>query len=105
MARFFKNNENVTLQIDTEELSPAHVRQIKALNSILLHVLTTDKENEFFDGSAELMRLCAALVKQAKFSEFLTGHDNISYADQALEYSLDLLQDHMGKARYMVYDN
>ncbi|MCK5072628.1 MAG: hypothetical protein KAQ98_04325 [Bacteriovoracaceae bacterium] len=100
------NNESfLTLKVDTEELTSAQIRLIKTLHSMILHVVTTDKESEFFDGSADLLRMCAALIKQSNFTEKLKTQNGIPYADQALEYSMDILTEHMTNAKVVTYDN
>ncbi|MES2849125.1 MAG: hypothetical protein V4685_08720, partial [Bacteroidota bacterium] len=66
-----------------EELSPAQIRLIKTINTLLVQVLTAPDEPEFFDGSAEFMRTCAGAIKQSNFTESLKSKDGISYADQA----------------------
>lgn len=104
MGQHLKNKEKVFIEIDTTELSSAQIRAIKTLNHMLTHVLTTVEEGEYFDGSAETMRICASLIKQAKFIQAFQG-DDIPYSQQALEYSIDVLQEHMTKARIVTYDN
>lgn len=100
------NKKNlISIQLDATELSPAQVRLIKSLNTIVSHVLTTDDESEFFEGSAECMRLCASLIKQSHFAQDLKDQDQIPYADQAIEYSMDVLQESMEGARVVCYDN
>ena len=99
------NKNKTKIEIDTTSLNTAQVRLVKSLNSMLLHVVTTDEEDEFFDGSAEFMRLCASLIKQARFAEFLKDVDDIPYAEQALEYSMDVLQEQILKSKVMSYDN
>ncbi len=104
MTIFSKKSEN-SLEINLEELGSEQIRLIKSLNSMLLNVLITDDESEFFDGSAEFMRLCASSVKLANFTEKLKTEDGIPYADQALEYSMDILQDHINNSKVVSYDN
>lgn len=97
-------NEKVFIEVETTELSSAHLRILKTLNKMLTHVLTTDDEGEYFDGSAEAMRLCASLIKQARFIED-ARNGKIPYAEQALEYSIDVLQEHMSSSKVINYDN
>jgi hypothetical protein len=99
------NDSILNLQIDTSELSPAQVRLIKSLNSLLLGVITTDDEAEFFDDSAEAMRICASLIQQSHFTQQFNADKAIPYADQALEYSIDILQEQVSQSKVMVYDN
>ena len=105
MPNVKKNQRTMTIDIDTKGLGPAQLRLVKSLNSILVHVLRAEDEDEFFDGSAEFMRLCASLIKQAKFPEQLENQGDISYADQALEFSIDILEDHIGEESIVSYDN
>jgi len=100
-----KKSERVFIELEGSELSPAQIRLVKSLNHMLNHVLTTDDEEDFFEGSAECMRMCASLIKQANFAEEFKDADNIPYAEQALEYSMDVLQDHIGGAKVTSFDN
>lgn len=97
--------ERVFIELDTAELTQAQIRLIKSVNMMLQHVLVTDDEEEFFSGSAEFMRMCASIIKKAHFAEDLKGIDNIPYAQQALEYSMDILQDHITSSSVVNYDN
>jgi hypothetical protein len=95
----------IKIEIDGNEFTPQQVRLIRSLNTMLAHVMVTENEEEYFEGSAEFMRMCAALIKQAHFTEKLKGVDNISYAQQALEYSMDVLQDYVSSSKVITYDN
>ena len=95
----------IRIEIDGSELTPNQVRLIRSLNTMLVHVLLTDNEEEYFEGSAEFMRMCAALIKQAHFSENLKDASNIPYSQQALEYSMDVLQDYVTASKVINYDN
>lgn len=98
------NQNKVTIEIDTTEMSAAQVRMLKTLNAVLSHVLVTESEAEFFDNSAEAMRICASLLKKANFTEDMVAN-NIPYAEQVLEYSIDVLQEHMTQSKVVSYDN
>lgn len=95
----------IKIEIDGSELSPQQIRLIKSLNTMLTHVLMTEEEEEYFEGSAEFMRMCAALIKQARFTEALKDQSNIPYAQQALEYSVDVLQEYVTASKVVTYDN
>ena len=95
----------IKIEIDGSELTPQQVRLIKSINTMLAHVLVTENEEEYFEGSAEFMRMCAALIKQAHFTENLKGVNNIPYAQQALEYSMDVLQEYVTNSKVVTYDN
>lgn len=94
----------ISLKIDITELTPAQVRLIKTINALLISVMTTESEKEFFEDSAEFMRYCASLIKQSCFAEMMKN-EKIPYADQALEYSMDILQENMSSSRIVSYDN
>lgn len=100
----FGKKKKVFIEVDATEMSDAQVRLLKSVNAMIAHVLTTENESEFFDGSAEAMRMCAALIKQAHFANDLQ-FDGIPYADQALEYSMDILHEHMNNSKVVQYDN
>ncbi len=105
MANVQMTSKKLNIEIDTNGLSPAQVRLIRSLNAMLTHLLITDEESEFFDGSAEFMRMCASLIKQSQFTENLMAEDNIPYADQALEFAVDVLSEHMTLSKIVTYDN
>ena len=105
MANMQLDKKKLNIEIDTNGLKPAQVRLIRSLNAMLTHLLVTDEEAEFFDGSAEFMRMCAALIKQSHFTERLLAEENIPYADQALEFAVDVLSEHMTLSKVVHYDN
>ena len=100
----FGKRSKVQIELDATEMTPAQIRMIKTINVMLAQVITTEDESEYFEKSAEAMRLCASLVKQAHFATDLQ-FDGIPYADQALEYSMDVLFEHMNNAKVVQYDN
>jgi hypothetical protein len=83
----------LTLTYDTTELSPAQIRLIRRVHSTLADLLTTDEEGEYFEGSAELMRVCAELIRLSHFSDSKVKTETIPYGEQAVEYSMECLQD------------
>jgi len=99
------NEHLLNFSIDTKNLRQEQVRLLKSIQSMLLHVATTEHEKDFFEGSADLMRMCAALIKQANFCKKLKTTNGIPYANQALEYSLDVLSEHMSSSKIITYDN
>lgn len=105
MAFGLGHGHKVKIELDADELSSAQVRKIRSLNIILQHILTTHDEAEFFDGSAEFMRTCAGLIKEANFANNLKDKSGIPYAEQALEYSMDVLQECMTNSKVVTYDN
>ena len=106
MANTFKNNDpNLTRHVAGDELSPSQIRLIRSLNIILNHILSTPDENEFFEGSAEMMQICASLIKQSNFAAIVDKKSKIPYAKQAIEYAIDLLQEQIQNTSFTKYDN
>ncbi len=105
MSGVTSKREKIFIEMDTAELTQSQIRLIKSVNMMLQHVLVTDDEEEFFSGSAEFMRMCASIIKKAHFAEDLKGINDIPYAQQALEYSMDILQDHISSSSVINYDN
>ncbi|MCF8057743.1 MAG: hypothetical protein K9K67_00495 [Bacteriovoracaceae bacterium] len=98
------NQKKMFIEIDTTEMTAAQIRMVKTLNSLMNHVLVTESEGEYFESAAEVMRICASLIKQANFTTDMKAN-NVPYAEQVLEYSIDMLQDHMSQAKVVSYDN
>lgn len=98
-------DKTITIEIDGTELTPAQIRLIRSLHTMLAHVMITENEEEYFEGSAEFMRMCASLIKQARFTEQLRDQSDVPYAQQALEYSVDVLQEYVTASKVVTYDN
>jgi len=96
--------EKTHFEIDTTAMSPAQVRQLRTLTNLLSHIMTTDEESEYFDSAAEAMRMCASIIKQAHFIDVMKD-SKIPYAEQAIEFSVDILQEHMTNSKVVTYDN
>ena len=91
-----------SLEIKIEDLNPQQVRLLKSINSMLTHIMTTKEEDEYFDGSSELLRLVASAIKKANFSK---TDENIKYGQQALEFCVDTLTDQVYEENVIKYDN
>jgi hypothetical protein len=100
-----QNQKVIKFELDATELSPAQIRLIRSVNVLLRDVLVAHEEEDFFENSAEFMRICASIIQQSKFSEDQERCSSIPYAEQALEYSLDILQEHMAIKKVVAYDN
>ena len=105
MRNFEQSLHRLTLDIDIENLAPHQVRLIKRVNSLLSSVLNADEESEFFESSSELMRVIANSIKQGNFPVDFSDVNKIPYGDQALEFSLDNLNDCMFTDQVINYDN
>ena len=84
-----------------DALPPDQMRQLNTLCHTIYHAAITDDEGEFFEGSAEALRMCASLIKQSRFGR----KSSANYAEQALEYSIEMLQDYIETAKIITYDN
>lgn len=103
MGEIKSEANKVIINFDESKLSAAQVRLIKTMNALLLHNMTTENEGEFFDSCAELMRVCAGIINQSKFPS--EAKENIPYAKQAIEYSIDILQEHVEEDKITRLDN
>ncbi len=97
-----ENHGKLTIDIDTSELTQAQLRAIKTINMLMAHIVTTDEEADYFDGTAEVMRICASLVKQ---SHFCQKNSSIPYGDQAIEFAIESLTELMESSSVIKYDN
>ncbi|MBT3980049.1 MAG: hypothetical protein HOE90_01775 [Bacteriovoracaceae bacterium] len=80
----------IQLDLDISELTPHQVRLIKSLNTMITHMLTADAESEFFNASGNFMQICASLIK---LSHFAGDKNAIPYGQQAIEFSIDKLNE------------
>ena len=96
---------SITIEIDSTGLSPAHLRMIRTFNGLMVDLLSTKSETEYLNQSAEVLRICASLIQQASFIEQGKETCKIPYSEQVLEYSMDVLQEHMQKANVTNWDN
>ena len=93
------------LEIKTTDLSLPQIRLLKSLFCTLRHAMTTFDESQFFNGSAESLKICAALIQHAEFIQRLRELNDIAYAEQVLEYSIDMLQESIEPSKIVRYDN
>ncbi len=99
------DKEQEILKMKTAGFNQAQIRLLKSLFCILHHTITTSDESQFFSGSAESLKICATLVKQSEFIAHLRDSNDVPYAEQALEYSIDILQESMGSSKLVRCDN
>tara|TARA_B100001971_G_scaffold129103_1_gene119024 strand:+ start:67616 stop:67933 length:318 start_codon:yes stop_codon:yes gene_type:complete len=105
MDKRFMDSKKIDLKFDTTELNAQQIRLVKSIATLLGHVLTTDDESEYFDGSAELMQLIAGAIKQSNFNSIWCENKDIEYSTQALEFCLDSLGDHIYSKKVVRLDN
>ena len=84
--------KNVTL--NTQNLTEKQLRILKQIHFLSIEAMKTDCEVEFFEKSSMLMQQMAKALMHSNFGgddEF--NFDKIPYAKQALEYSIENLED------------
>lgn len=102
MHAMMPKSKDITMKMNTEELTATQIRLVKSIHSLLANVLVADEEGEYFEASAELLKKTAELIKHASFA---TENKTISYGDQAIEYAIDTLSEEMGERRIHNIDN
>ena len=107
MIPIFKKDkkENMQIEIETNNLSPEKIRLIKTLVSEMTKTLESESERRFFTHSAEFMRLCACVIQKSKFVQINENLSSIPFNQQAIEYSIDILQEHLEEEKIVHYDN
>ena len=98
------NGKKLNLEIDTSKMSPSQIRLIRTINTTISQVAITEDESEFFELSAELMKQLASMIQQANFHDRLSTAD-INYADQAVEFSIDSVNEALLGKKIISYDN
>ena len=87
-----QKDKELLIKMNVEEMSSVQVRLVKSLNYLMAHVLTAEDESEYFEASAELMKKAVELIKHADFAK---NNKNMDYAEQAVEFSVDFLNESM----------
>jgi hypothetical protein len=95
-------DKELLVKFDIDGLTPAQVRLIKNIHSLVAGVLTSEDEGEFFESSAELMKRSAELIKHANFA---LQHKQMSYGDQAVEFAVDSLNEAAEERKLQNIDN
>ena len=96
-----KGKQTISLEIDGALLSPDQMRLLNSLYHSIYQTVVARDEEEYFTGSAESMRMCAALVKQSNFGK----NQSIPHSQQALEYSLEILREYIDTSKLITYDH
>ena len=100
-----EKNKNLSIEFNTEGMTPTQKRTIKSLNNLISEVSLTSDEKAFFENSAELLRLAASLIKMAKFTSEQRTENPIPYDDQVLEFSVEVLQEQIENSKVVSFDN
>lgn len=97
-----RKEKELLLKLNVEAMTSVQVRLVKSINSLMAHILTAEDESEYFDASAELMKKAAELIKQADFAH---QNKDMNYGDQAVEFSVDFLNEAMDDNKVGNIDN
>ena len=90
------------MKMNVEGLTPTQLRLVKTLHVLLSNLLASETESEYFDTSAELMKKTSELIKHANFA---TQNQSIPYGNQAVEFSLDSLNELIDQDKIQNLDN
>jgi hypothetical protein len=93
----------LTLKIETHDLTPMQIRLLKHAHTLLVHVVSADDESEYFEASAQLLKQAVQLIKHSNFPE--TNKDGIAYGEQAIEYAVEELNEALSENRHINIDN
>ena len=102
MQSFDQKEKELLMKIDTEALSASQLRLVKTIHALMANVLTCDEEGEYFEASAELLKKAAELIKTAQFAQ---ENKAMSYGDQAVEFSVDTLNEAIEEDKLKNFDN
>lgn len=91
------------LKVETHDLTPMQIRLLKNAHTLLVHVLAAEDEDEYFEASAQLLKQAAQVIKHANFAS--TNKTTIPYGEQAIEYSVDNLNEALLEAGHVNLDN
>lgn len=86
-----------------ETLTTTQERTLNKITSLVKHMMTTKDEAEYFEASADVLKLVASAIKDASFAKDKSSA--IAYGTQALEYSIDNLTDYIQEEQIISYDN
>ncbi len=102
MHQLSKKEQEIVIKLNVEDMSPTQVRLLKNITSLLANVVSADEESEFFDTSSELFKKVAELVKHSQFAE---ANRKINYGEQAVEYSIENLNETLDSRNLHNIDN
>ena len=95
----------IDVDVDEATLPAPQVRLLKSLNALILSALTTVEEDQFFKTTEEIMMICAGIINQSHFSKAQSKNNSIPYAKQAIELSIDSLQEQLERNALNRYDH
>ncbi len=94
---------------EKKDLNEWQKRALKRITNLLTTASTTESEAEYFETSAEAMKLCASVIRSGWFSSPeqnpLLKTSSIPYADQVIEYGIEAIEDCKLSLGEIDYDN
>ncbi len=102
MQNLSRKDKELLLKLNTEGLTPTQLRLVKSVHALLANVLASDEESEYFDTSAELLKKTAELIKHANFA---IENKSMEYGHQAIEFSVENLNDSLDQNKIQNLDN
>lgn len=99
------STKKTTMTLNTETLNSEQLRLIRQIHYLSIEVLKTSCEIEFFEKSSLLMKMMANIVTKSNFGQVALGFEDIPYAKQALEYSIENLEASMESENLTDYDH
>ena len=90
------------MKMNTEGFTPTQLRLVKTIHALLATVLASEEESEYFDTSAELLKKTAEFIKHANFA---VDNKGMSYGTQAVEFSVDSLNESLDSNKIQNLDN
>ena len=102
MQNHAQKEKDLLIKLNVEEMTPLQVRLVKSINSLMAHVLTAEDESEYFEASANLMKKAAELIKH---SDFASSNNGMHYAEQAVEFAVDFLNEAIDEQKLGSIDN
>ncbi len=102
MQSLNKKDKELHIHLNTEELNQVQVRLLKNTNALMVQLMTAEDEAEYFELCSQMMVKMAEIVKHAHFAN---NHKEMNYGEQALEFSLDFLNESLDQTKYGNIDN
>lgn len=94
------------ITLNTESLTAEQERILKQIHFMTIDVMKTDCEVEFFEKSSMLMKLFCQSITKSHFGKVEDpSFETIPYAKQAIEYSLENLQDSLSEGEIDDFDH
>lgn len=98
MQSLTPKKSELTITLNTEDLTPEQIRILKAMSALMTNVLSADEEGEYFEASSQLMKKAADLIRKSHFAK---DHKQMPYGEQAVEYAVDFLNDALNGSEFI----